>query len=115
MKIELLDDEAKIDTWTILYRTPKGDQYNGKLTVTNKRLIYDAKFDMSLSGIVEESLFIKFGSEAYVVIPRDRIKNIETEKSFFAKKIILTLDNNERHIFNYGMLNIDKLHQALNS
>lgn len=115
MKLELLPDEKKIDTWTILYNSPKGDKYNGKLTVTNQRLIYDAQFDVSAKGIVEEAFFIKFGSEAYIVIPKDRIKTVEPQKSFFAKKVILTLDNNERHTFNYGMLNIDPVIKAIQS
>ena len=115
MKLELQPDEKKIDIWTILYLTPKGDKYNGKLTVTNQRLIYDAQFDVSASGIIEESLFIKFGSEAYIVIPKSRIKSLEAEKSFFAKKAIITLDNNERHVFNYGMLNIDPVIKAIQS
>lgn len=115
MKLELQPDEKKIDTWTILYNSPKGDKYNGKLTITNQRLIYDAQFDVSASGIIEESLFIKFGSEAYIVIPKSRIKSVEVEKSFFAKKAIITLDNNERHVFNYGMLNIDPVAKAIQS
>jgi len=113
MKLELLQNEQKIDTWTILYTSPKGDKYNGKLTVTNQRLIYDAQFDVSLSGIVDETLFMKFGREAYIVIPKARIKSSETQKSFFAKKAIITLDNDEKHIFNYGMLNIDPVLKAI--
>lgn len=115
MKLELLPDEKKIDTWTILYNSPKGDKYNGKLTVTNQRLIYDAQFDVSFSGMIDETLFIKWGSEAYIVIPKSRIKSIEPQKSFFAKKVVLTLDNDERHVFNYGMLNIDPVVKAIQS
>ncbi|MEO5946399.1 MAG: hypothetical protein ABIP79_06245 [Chitinophagaceae bacterium] len=39
MKIEMQPNETKIDTWTILYIPPNGGRYNGKLTITNKRLI----------------------------------------------------------------------------
>ena len=113
MKITLEPNETKIDTWTILYISPKGDKYNGKLTITNQRLIYDAQFDVSASGMIEEALFIKMGSEAYIVIPKTRIKSVEAEKSFFAKKAVLTLDSGEKHIFNYGMLNIDPVIKAI--
>ncbi len=115
MKLTLESGEQRIDTWTILYNSPKGDKYNGKLTVTNQRLIYDAQFDVSASGIIEESLFMKFGSEAYIVIPKSRIKSVEAEKSFFAKKAVITLDNGEKHVFNYGMLNIDPVIKAIQS
>lgn len=113
MKIEMQPNEKIIDTWTILYETPKGDKYNGKLTVTNHRLLYDAKFDVSAKGMVEEALFVKWGSEDFIVIPKERIKDVEISKSFFAKKVILTLDNNSKHTFNYGMMNIDPVAKAI--
>ena len=40
MNITLLPGEQKIDTWTILYQPPKGGKFNGKLLVTNQRLLY---------------------------------------------------------------------------
>lgn len=113
MNLQLEEDEEKLGTWTILYTPPKGGKYNGSLLVTNKRLIYDAKFDISFSGMVEEALFYKFGSEGYVVIPKDRITNVEVKKSLLAKQVILTLDNGEKHNFNYGMLNVDKCAEAI--
>ena len=105
--------ETKIDTWTVIYISPDGGRYNGKLTVTNKRLLYDAKFDVSVKGLLEESLFIKFGSEGYLTLPKDRISKIDTKKSFVKKQVIITLDNGQIHIFDYGMLNIDKLAEAI--
>ncbi|MBI3135183.1 MAG: hypothetical protein HYZ14_10965 [Bacteroidetes bacterium] len=115
MKLQLQPGEQEIDTWTLLYTGPKGDKYNGKLTVTNQRLIYDAQFDVSAAGLIEEALFVKFGSEAFIVIPKNRIKTIEAQKSFFAKKVVLTLDTGEKHLFNYGMLNIDPVIKAIQS
>ncbi|MCD6068233.1 MAG: hypothetical protein K0S33_3059 [Bacteroidetes bacterium] len=111
--MDLLQNEKVIDIWTILYRTPNGNEYNGKLTVTNKRLLYDAKFDVSAKGLAEEALFVKWGSEDFIVIPKERIKEVEISKKFFAKKVILTLDNGSRHVFNYGMLNVDPVANAI--
>ena len=115
MKIDLQQGETIINTWTLLYNSPKGDKYNGKLTVTNQRLVYDARFDVSASGLIDEALFVKWGSEAYIVIPKSRIKNIEPQKSFFAKKVVLRLDDGQKHTFNYGMLNIDPVVAAIRS
>ena len=42
MNITLQPGETKIDTWTLLYLPPNGGKYNGKLTITNQRLLYDA-------------------------------------------------------------------------
>lgn len=115
MKIELQPDETKIDTWTILYTPPNGGKYNGKLTITNKRLLYDAKFDVSAKGLLSEALFIKWGSEGYLEIDKADIKDVQVEKSFLAKKAIITLTDDSKHTFNYGALNVDKVAEAIRS
>jgi hypothetical protein len=115
MNFELLPGETKIDTWTILYIPPGGGKYNGKLTITNKRLLYDAKFDVSAKGLLSEALFIKWGSEGYLEIDKTDIKDVQVEKSFLAKKAIITLTDDSRHTFNYGALNVDKVAEAIKS
>lgn len=105
--------EIAIDTWTMVYSPPKGGRYNGKLMVTNRRLLYDARFDVGAAGLIEEALFYKSGSEGYVAIPKDRIRHIEVKKSFFAKRVIVTLDNGQEHLFSYGMLDIDPVAEAI--
>jgi hypothetical protein len=98
-------DEQVIDTWTILYIPPGGGKYNGKLTVTNKRLLYDAKYDVSAKGLLSEALFIKWGSEGYLEINKSEIKDLQTEKSFLSKSNTYT-NGWFKHTFNYGALNI---------
>ena len=61
-------EEQAIDTWTLLYIPPGGGKYNGKLTITNKRLLYDAKYDVSARGLLSEALFVKWGSEAFLYL-----------------------------------------------
>ena len=111
----LAPDEQPIDTWTLLYTPPGGGKYNGKLTITNKRLLYDAKYDVSAKGLLSEALFIKWGSEGYLEINKSDITDVQVEKSFLAKKAILTLSDGSKHIFNYGALNIDKVVAAIKS
>src|SRR5580704_13400048 len=104
MKIELAPDETKIDTWTIFYLPPNGGKYNGKLTVTNKRLLYDAMFDASFKGMVEEAVFIKWGSEGTLEIDKKDIQTVEVEKKPLSKQCIVTLTDGSKHIFDYGAL-----------
>ncbi len=113
MNITLQPGETSIDTWTILYSPPGGGKYNGKLTVTSKRLLYDAKFDVSAKGLISEGVFIKWGSEGYLEINKADIKEVQAEKSFLAKKAIITMADGSRHTFNYGALNIDKVVEAI--
>ena len=115
MTFELQPGETKIDTWTILYIPPGGGKYNGKLTITNKRLMYDAKYDVSVKGLLSEALFAKWGSEGYLTINKADIKDVQVEKSFLAKKVLLTLTDDSVHTFNYGALNVDKVAEAIKS
>jgi len=113
MKITLLPGETQIDTWTLFYLPPNGGKYNGKLTVTNQRLLYDAMFDASFKGMVEEAVFIKWGSEGYVEIEKKDITNVDVEKKLLSKRAILTLSDGSKHTFDYGALNIDKVVAAI--
>lgn len=113
LPFELLADEQVIDTWTLIYTPPGGGKYNGKLAVTNKRLLYDAKYDVSAKGMLSEAMFVKWGSEGYLEINKPEIKEVQIEKSFLAKKVVITLTDGSKHIFNYGVLNIDKVADAI--
>ena len=113
MKIELLPNEIKIDTWVILYQPPDGSSYNGKLTITNKRLLYHAKTDVSDQDILVKAFNIKWGSMGYVEIDKSAIKDVQVEKNFLVKKAIITLADDTKHIFNYGALNIDMVVEAI--
>ena len=113
MNITLQPDESKIDTWTLFYLPPNGGKYNGKLTVTNKRLLYDAVFDASFKGMIAEAVTIKWGSEGYLEIDKKDIQDVAVEKKFLSKKAILTLTDGSKHTFDYGALNIDKVVAAI--
>jgi hypothetical protein len=110
----LLPEENVIDTWTLIYSPPGGGKYNGKLTVTNKRLLYDAKYDVSAKGLLSEAMFVKWGSEGYLEINKADITSVKAEKSFLAKKALVSLSDGSVHSFNYGVLNIDKVIEAIN-
>ncbi len=111
----LLPDEQIIDTWTLLYLPGGSAKYNGKLTITNKRLLYDAKYDISAKGILSEAMFVKWGSEGYLEINKSDIRDIKVEKNFLSKKAILTLMDETKHTFSYGAMNIDKVVDAINA
>lgn len=108
MDISLQPGETVIDTWTLFYVPPNGGKYNGKLTVTNQRLLYDAKFDASVIGILGNR-----AAAGYLEIAKDDIKDVEVKKSFFSKKAIVTLIDSSQHVFDYGAMNIDKCAEAI--
>lgn len=114
LKFELLPDEQVIDTWTLLYIPPSGGKYNGKCTITNKRIFYDALLDYSAAGIASSFFFVENGSKGYLLIPKTCITNTEVKKSFLNKSVMLTLDDGQVHTFSYGAMNIDKVVDAIN-
>ena len=111
---DLLPGEEVIDTWTLLYIPPNGGKYNGKCTITNQRIFYDALLDYSAAGIASSFFFIQSGSMGKLMIPKSSIKDAEVKKSFLDKRVTLTLDNGEKHAFSYGAMNIDKVVAAIN-
>jgi len=113
MKVTLQQDEVNLGVWTLFYLPPAGGKYNGKLTVTNRRLLYDAMFDVSFKGMVVEALTIKWGSEGYLEIDKDYIKSVAVQKKLLSKKCILTLTDGSMHTFDYGAMNIDKAVAAI--
>lgn len=108
MDITLQPDERVLDTWTLFYLPPNGGKYNGKLTVTNNRLLYEAKFDASLIGVLGNR-----AAGGYLAIDKDDIRNVEVSKKLFSKKAILTLSDGSIHTFDYGAMNIDKCVEAI--
>jgi len=53
MGLDLNEGEKVLRNWSLFYIPPTGGgKYNWKLTVTNERLLYDAKFDASLLGVL---------------------------------------------------------------
>ena len=113
MKITLHPGEQQLGTWTLFYLPPDGGKYNGTLTVTDQRLLYDAKFDATFRGIVAEAVFIKWGSEGYLEIPKTAITAVDVEKRMLSKRCIVTLGDGTRHTFDYGALNVDKVAAAV--
>ncbi len=102
MSIDLLPGETLIDTWTLYYVPPSGGRYNGKLGVTNRRLLYDAKWDGSVLGVLGNR-----AASGTLVIDKDEIDHIDVQKKLLSKKAIVTLTDGSRHIFDYGAMNID--------
>ena len=108
MKLELNPGETKIDSWTLFYIPPTGEKYNGKLTITNQRLLYDAKLDASLMGVLNNRMV-----EGNLQIDKQDISRIEVSKKLLSKKATLTLSDGSVHVFDRGAMNIDPVVSAI--
>jgi hypothetical protein len=108
MALSLRDGETEIDTWTLFYIPPNGGKVNGKLQITNQRLIYDAKFDASVLGVLGNHAV-----EGILAIEKSAITGIDVQRKLFSKKATVTLSDGSQHVFDYGAMNIDKCVAAM--
>lgn len=109
---ELESGERELGDWTINYLPPGGGRYLGKLVVTDRRLLFDAKFDTSVTGALKE-LIITSGSHGYLSIPKASIQSVDVKSGFFKKKVIVTLQDGNPHTFDYGMMSVKKVAAAI--
>lgn len=126
------NQETLINTWTLncLPLAGEAGKFLGKLHVTNKNLYFDAQFDTSLSGslksiltsgaaalghplLVSTEIIESWENKGFIEIPKKDIKNIESKSSFFKKTVTVTLSDDSKYIFDYGMMGIKKLEEAI--
>ena len=102
--------EQELGSWTVNYKPPWGGRYTGKLFVTDRRLLYDAKFDTSAMGIATDLIITSLQSEGHLEIPRDRIASSGLDGR---TKVLVTLDDGSEHRFDYGMMSAKKIAAAI--
>lgn len=116
------------ETWTINYEPQGGGRFTGKLTVDGESLSFVSLYDSSnaviaksIAGVVG-SMAATGGSLAYVknndaemtvTLPKSDIKSTEVKSKFLAKRVIVTMNNDQQFVFNYGMLSVAKLAAAI--
>ena len=116
MNIELHPLERLIDTWTVIFLPNKTGKFNGKLSVTNQRLIYETQYNIgSFQEVVDSSYLGDRGENMQIEIPKDDIIKVEVEKTFFQKKVIVTVKNGAQFTFSYGMMNVNPIAAAIKS
>jgi hypothetical protein len=108
MALDHQSGETRIDTWTLIYEPPGGSKVKGKLTVTTQRLLYEAQWDASASGILGNRI-----AKDHLEIHKHEIDRVEVQRKLLAKRVIVTLKDGSQHVFNYGMLSIDKCAAAI--
>lgn len=114
-KTSLQPGENAVASWTLFYTPPGGKKFNGKLTVTNQRLIYRTLYDAGYNPASYHVTFSKEDKDIIYSISKADISNVASHKSFLANKVIVTLTDGTIHEFNRGMMGIDKLINAINN
>lgn len=107
--------ETAIDTWTLFYTSPEGKRFNGRLTVTNRQLIYRTLYDAAYNPASYHITFSKEDKDIIYSINKADIAQAEAKKRFLSNKVIVTLADGSKHEFNCGAMRVDKLIDAINS
>jgi predicted polyphosphate/ATP-dependent NAD kinase len=131
---ELIENnkETKLGTWTLnmIPVNEKASRFLGKLHVTDKHIYFDAQFDVSLSGtvnsliasagaaaghafLVSKQIIDQWKDHGYVCIPKSEIQDIREKKSFLKKTVTVKLKDDSEYIFDYGMLSVSKIVEAI--
>lgn len=110
---ELQPGEADLGTWTVNHPAPSGSLVNGKLTVTNHRLLFKPLVaGVSVYKIVR-SQTAGFQQSHTLVLRKDEIASVRTEKSFLKKKVLVTATNGATYVFDRGAMSVDEIARAI--
>ncbi|MBN2113893.1 MAG: hypothetical protein JW785_07190 [Acidimicrobiia bacterium] len=112
MAYTLAEGERELGSWTLNYLPPGGGRYTGKLVVTDRRLLFDARFDTSVGGVLRQ-LIIYEGDQGYLEIPKTSIRATEVRSGLLSKRVVVTLEDGSQHAFDYGMLSVKKVAEAI--
>lgn len=112
--IELLPGERRLGAWTLNYLSPWGGRYAGPLVVTDRRLLFQPRFDASPGGVLKGLAPFR-DTRGLVAIPRERVRGVEKGGRFPRRQVAVILDNGERHVFDRGLMGVDKLAAAIGS
>ena len=94
----LQQGEVQINSWPIVYQPLGGRKYKGQLTVTNRRIVFEGPFDLSVKNEIPEKLFIRWSSMGYLEIGKDDIYKVEIRRRFLNSRAMLTLTDGSQHI-----------------
>lgn len=116
------------ETWTLNYLPPEGGRFTGKLAVNEEGLRFDTLYESSNKTIVK-AIFVDVATfaaagghtvyrysnddEATVELPAAEISAVKAAKKGMMKRAVVTMDNGEEFVFDYGMLSVKKLVAAI--
>jgi hypothetical protein len=115
-------------TWTVNYLPGEG-RLTGKLHVRDDEVTFEALYDSSFKTIAKNiglaagalaasgghlTYLRDNGEAAEVVIPTGSIAEARAAKKGLMKRVVIQLTDGSQHTFEYGMLSVNKLVDAVN-
>ncbi|MEA1903422.1 MAG: hypothetical protein U9N56_07840 [Actinomycetota bacterium] len=120
----------KVGSWTVNYLPEEGGRYTGALEVSGSGVHFDTLYESSNKTIVKAifldvTTFAAAGGhtvyrysndeKATIDLPVGEISGAEATRSGITKRAVVTMNNGEQFVFDYGMLSVKKLVAAIDS
>lgn len=116
MSLSLQQSEEIINTWTMIFLPDSKEKINGRLTVTNQRLVFDMLYNISsFQQVIQSAYLVADGQYSQLEIPKTDIVNVSIEKSFLQKKVIVSVENGDLFTFSHGLMSVDSIVAAIKS
>lgn len=112
-KTHLLKNEFKIDSWDLYYTFNDGSYFFGALTITNQRIFFETKVEGAIQAMLKASASLTNHTVNHIFLSKKLITHIEAVKDTTGNKVVITLTNGEKHIFDRKMLSTAKIITAL--
>lgn len=104
--------ESIVDSWTVNASIPETDRrWLGKLWVTSQRAVFEPLYD---NTDFASAVYGANASSDSFSIEYAEVAQVSARKSFFKKIVVIELQSGSSWLFDYGMLSVDKLLDALN-
>lgn len=113
LNVPLLAGELQINSWDLYYTVSEEMSFFGKATITNKRIFFETRIKGAIKALFDSSPFFTNHIPGVVVLSKNLIRNIEAEQKALSNKVVMTLNNDQKHILDRKLLSIDKLIEAL--
>lgn len=110
--IELLDNESVVLKTTIKWEPEEFDSMAVELIVTTQRILLKPMFELTYDGFWD-LYYGKRTESKFLCLDKSKIDRVETSKTFFAKRMIIFLQNGKKIILNYGVLSVDNIVKAI--
>ncbi len=120
----------ELGNWVVNYLPDEGGRYTGKLKLTDEKIVFVSLYESSNKTIVK-AIFLDVGSfaaagghsvyrysnddEARVELPVSEITGVKATKKGLLKQAVVTMQGGEEFVFDYGMLSVKKIVEAIES
>ncbi len=120
----------ELGEWAVNYLPEEGGRYTGKLAVTDEKVTFVSLYESSNRTVVK-AIFLSVGSfaaagghtvyrysnddEARVELPVAEIAQVKATKKWLLKQAVVTMNDGQVFVFDYGMLDAKKIVAAIAS